>query len=196
MQTCQLPSRYNWYETYQSPIIMHKERQKLHKCQNKIKFVQIFTLNDVEIYTVVLHFGLDTCQIKLGFCTGQLRSDWKVSDVSCCYFMLCNNAWCSLVSTPSIHSAWSGQDKAMVSTGVYWYYWQSVQHCNLLWVWLGILGGPVTQLPKRVLAPWEYSTICSKWTNCCNKYLLNCYEFHELQENKVHNCSLFWTYTV
>ena len=33
-------------------------------------FVLTFTQNDltlVEIYTVVLHFGLDTCQIKLGF---------------------------------------------------------------------------------------------------------------------------------
>ena len=33
-------------------------------CQHKIKFVQTFTQNDltlVEIYTVVLHFGLDTC---------------------------------------------------------------------------------------------------------------------------------------
>ena len=43
-------------------------------CQHKITFVLTFTQNDltlVEIYTVVLHFGLE------------------MSDVSCCYFMPC-----------------------------------------------------------------------------------------------------------
>ena len=62
-------------------------------CQQKIQFVLTFTQNDltlVEIYTVVLHFGLDTCQIKLGL----YRSTPKVlgkCHVSCCYVMLCNS---------------------------------------------------------------------------------------------------------
>ena len=42
----------------------------------------LFTQNDltlVEIYTVVLHFGLDTCQIKLGFVLVNTKSDEKMS---------------------------------------------------------------------------------------------------------------------
>ena len=49
--------------------------------QHKIGFVLTFTQNDltlVEIHTVVLHFGLDTCQIKLGFVL-------KVLDTMCYY---------------------------------------------------------------------------------------------------------------
>ena len=43
-------------------------------CQHNIKFVLTFTKNDltlVETYTTALKFGLDTCQIKMGNCTGQ-----------------------------------------------------------------------------------------------------------------------------
>ena len=45
-------------------------------------FVLTFTQNDltlVEIYTVVLHFGLDTCQIKLGFVQVNTKY-WKMLD--------------------------------------------------------------------------------------------------------------------
>ena len=46
-----------------------------------MKFVLTFTQNDltlVEIYTVVLHFGLDTCQIKLGL----YRSTQSAQEIS------------------------------------------------------------------------------------------------------------------
>ena len=56
----------------------------LDTCQHKIRFVLTFTQNDltlVEIYTVVLHYGLDTCQIKLGFVQVKVHGKRHMLDV-------------------------------------------------------------------------------------------------------------------
>ena len=57
-----------WVQVCYSIVITtagHEARnESVQTCQHKIKFVLTFTQNDltlVEIYTVVLHFGLDTC---------------------------------------------------------------------------------------------------------------------------------------
>ena len=54
--------------------------KSVQTCQHKIRFVLTFTQNDltlVEIYTVLLHFGLDTCQIKLEFVQDNTKSAGK-----------------------------------------------------------------------------------------------------------------------
>ena len=61
-------------------------------CQYNIKFVLTFTKNDltlVEIYAVALNFGLDTCQITLGYCTGQ-HQKWS-ENVRCPTVISCSD---------------------------------------------------------------------------------------------------------
>ena len=56
-------------------------------CQHNIKFVLIFTKNDltlVETYAIALNFGLDTCQIKVRIA----QVNTKICQTSRCYFML------------------------------------------------------------------------------------------------------------